>query len=726
MSDHDLIHNTPIDASQIDSPELISEAKPAPNIAGSTPAAPMIGWKRIRFLFKVVEIRLRFILVLVATFVLIGKWDTVKNVWEKWTRPAVAEVRAASDSEYFCPMHPSVVRDSLEPDGSVPKCPICGMPLSLHKKGQHIDLPEGVAARVQLSPERIQMANVSTATVEYRPLIKEIRAVGTVDYDETGRSRIVTRTAGYIEKLYVDKTYTPVSKGEPLAMFYSPDLLGTASDLTLALNRGATDLVESAKQRLKHSGIDDNEIAEIVSVRELLVALAHDDQTAAKQAQQALEKLGMAEAEVNDIKSTRRAPSGIVIRSPVSGHIINKAVVEGASVQAGDMLFDVADLSHVWVEADVFESDIPLLAKGQAVEVTFEGLLNRVFQGQILLVHPHIETATRTNRIRIDLPNPEHELRPGMYASVKVQIPFDQIEPFKNELAAESAGPQSTDDKTLIAFQKTCPVTGLKLGSMGAPVKRVVAKKTVFLCCPNCVEKFDASTADYLAKLAPPPGKGVLTVPERAVIDTGTKKFVYVEREPGQFDGIEVELGPLANGFYPVVKGLRAGDRVASAGAFLIDAETRLNPGAAAAFVGASGGPSGAPKASSTVAPRATKPAEKPAATPPEKPADAEQSAPPVAEKVTALTLAKPSADDLKNLDKLSTADRAAALAQQNCPITENALGSMGVPVKVVLAPGKSAFLCCPGCRDEATKAPQKAMDKLIEIARAVKEQSQK
>jgi membrane fusion protein, copper/silver efflux system len=605
----------------------------------------------------------------------------------------------------------------------VPKCPICGMPLSLHKKGQHIDLPDGVAARVQLSPERIQMANVSTAIVEYRPLIKEIRAVGSVDYDETGRSRIVTRTAGYIEKLYVDKTYTSVGKGEPLAMFYSPDLLGTASDLTLALNRGATDLVESAKQRLKHSGIDDNEIAEIVSVRELLVALAHNDQAAAEQAEQRLEKLDMTEAEINDIKSTRRAPSGIVIRSRVSGHIINKAVVEGASVQAGDMLFEVADLTHVWVEADVYESDIPLLAKGQAVEVTFEGLPNRVFQGQILLVHPHLEMATRTNRIRIDLPNPEHALRPGMYASVKVQIPFDQIEPFKNELAAESAGPQGTDDKSLIAFQKTCPVTGLKLGSMGAPVKRVVAKKTVFLCCPNCVEKFNAATNDYLAKLAPPPGKGVLTVPERAVIDTGTKKLVYVEREPGQFDGIEVELGPLANGYYPVVKGLRAGDRVASAGAFLVDAETRLNPGAGAAFMGNVGMP-GVANSSSAAGPRAAKPSERPAEKPAEKPADAKPSEPPADDKVTALTLDKPSADDLKNLDELPAADRAAALAQQNCPITKAALGSMGVPVKVVLAPGKTAFLCCPGCRKEATEAPQKVIEELTEIARAVKEQS--
>ena len=140
---------------QADSPILLRQE--------AIPIQRLTGWKRIRFLLKVVEIRLRFVLVLAATFVVIGKWDTIKNFWEKWTRPATVEVKKLSDTEYFCPMHPSVVRDGLESDGSVPKCPICGMPLSLHKKGEHVELPEGIAARVQLSPERIQMAGLKTA-----------------------------------------------------------------------------------------------------------------------------------------------------------------------------------------------------------------------------------------------------------------------------------------------------------------------------------------------------------------------------------------------------------------------------------------------------------------------------------------------------------------------------------------------------------------------------------
>jgi membrane fusion protein, copper/silver efflux system len=682
----------------------------------------MTGWKRARFLLKVVEIRLRFVLVLAATFIVIGKWDTIKNFWEKWTRPATFEVKKLADSEYFCPMHPSVVRDGLESDGSVPKCPICGMPLSLHKKGEHVELPEGITARVQLSPERIAMAGVNTAEVAYRPLVKEIRTVGAVDYDESRRSRIVSRAAGFVETLYVDKSYTPVTQGEPLAVIYSPDLSSTAADLALALNRGATDLVESGKERLRRLGIGDNEIEQIVAARQLLAAVNRDDKVQTEQASERLRKLGTTDAEIDEIKSTRRAPSGLVIRSPVSGHIINKAIVKGDRVDVGMTLFDVADLSHAWVEADVYETDIPLLHAGQEVEVTLEGLPNQALHGQILLVHPHVEMATRTNRIRIDLPNPDHALRPGMYATVTVKVPFDEIEPFKSAIAKAQTGPKGTGEKSLIEFQKTCPVTGYKLGSMGTPVKRQVGGKTVFLCCPNCVEKFDAGKDEFLAALAAPPKGVVLTVPELAVIDTGAKKTVYVEHEPGVFDGIEVELGPPSGGFYPVVKGLRAGDRVAARGAFLVDAETRLNPAAGAAYVGASGGPSAVANSSSTVAPRGAKGTEKPA----DKPADTKPSKDREAENPSALILAKPSAKDLKNLDKLSVADRAAALAQQICPITENALGTMGVPVKIELAPGKTAFLCCPGCVDEATKEPQKTIEKLAEVARAVKEQSVK
>ncbi len=149
-------------------------------------------WKKFKLIVQVIEVRLRFIVILAATGLLIGYWDTIANYWEKYTRPAgVAAGQLPADKEFFCPMHPKVIRDRLEPDGSVPKCPICGMPLSLRTKGQAEELPAGVTARVQLSPDRIAMAGIETAEVAYRPMSKQISTVGTVAYDEGRLSRVV-------------------------------------------------------------------------------------------------------------------------------------------------------------------------------------------------------------------------------------------------------------------------------------------------------------------------------------------------------------------------------------------------------------------------------------------------------------------------------------------------------------------------------------------------------
>ncbi len=110
-------------------------------------------------------------------------------------------------------MHPQVVRAGLEPNGEVPKCPICGMPLSLRKKGEAPPLPPGVTGRVQLSPERIQLAGIETSEIAYRPMSRQTITVGNVAYDESRLSRIVSRVGGYVEKLYVDKTYMTVQPG---------------------------------------------------------------------------------------------------------------------------------------------------------------------------------------------------------------------------------------------------------------------------------------------------------------------------------------------------------------------------------------------------------------------------------------------------------------------------------------------------------------------------------
>jgi Cu(I)/Ag(I) efflux system membrane fusion protein len=507
-------------------------------------------WQRTKFLLRAIEVRLRFIALFVAIGLLMAYWRTLENYWDHFTRPSTQAASAARNTEYYCPMHPNVVRPGLEPNGSVPNCPICGMPLSKRTKGEQPTLPPGVTARVQLSPERIQLAGIKTVAAAYLPLKQVVRAVGYVKHDESRLSEITSRVSGYVEKLYVDKPFMEVKAGDPLAEVYSPELYSGIQELLLAQKHGADDLVASSRKRLELLGISATEIDE---------ALFATDRTAR-----------------------------LLIRSPQTGHVVKKNVVEGAAVERGMTLFEIADISRVWIEADVFETELAFLHEGQKLQATVEAFPGREFEGEIALVYPELNIESRTNRVRISLDNPEQLLRPGMYASVTIEAPISESEPFRTRLASLSK-PAGATDEELIAFQKTCPVTGARLGSMGPPLKVKVGEEAVFLCCQACEKPLQENTEQHMAKLAPPPTDAVLAVPEQAVIDTGTSKVVYVEREPGMFEGVEVVLGPRSGGYYPVLAGLSPGDQVAAAGSFLLDAETRLNPNAASAYFGASG-----------------------------------------------------------------------------------------------------------------------------------------
>ena len=589
-------------------------------------------WQKTKLIAEVVEVRLRFILVLVAVGSFIVYWDTIKNYWDKWTRPAAVAVRALpADQEFYCPMHPQVVRSSLEPNGDVPKCPICGMPLSIRKKGEAAPLPPGITGRVQLSPERVQLAGVETLAIGYRPLVQQLTTVGNVTYDESRLSRVVSRVGGYIEKLYVDQTFMKVRQGDPLAEIYSPDLYSAAQELVLATKRGAalSDLAASARQRLK--------------------------------------LLGVSAEEIDGIAASAKADPRLVIRSPRSGYVIAKAVVAGAKVDDGMTLLEVADLSVVWIEADVYEKDLALLRVGQKISATLESI-SESFSGRVALIYPQMDSATRTNRVRFEVENPRGQLRPGMFATVRIAIALGEMEPFRT------------------AIKESAP--------------RVIPTAAAHATAP-------ASATDE-----------VLAVPERAVIDTGSKQIVYVQREPGLFEGVEVELGPRSGEFYAVRKGLRPGDRVVAAGSFLVDAETRLNPAAAATFFGASGGPATRSGSAGASGPTADVheggPAEKKA----EKLDQRTESSLPATGKIAF------SPKELANIAKLPAIDQPLALAQRLCPVTGYPLGSMGVPPKVTLN-GQTVFLCCPGCQRKAAKKPAEMLRKVAQF-KADGEPSQK
>ncbi|MGA2034082.1 MAG: efflux RND transporter periplasmic adaptor subunit [Thermoguttaceae bacterium] len=578
--------------------------------------APLSRRQKFRLVGLVILKRVRFIAVLAGVGVFIGCWDTVMNYWDKWTQPRSAAVhQLAPGHEFYCPMDPQVVRDTYEPNGDVPKCPICGMPLSERKKGGKAKLPAGITARVQLSPERIQLAGIETAPVEYRPMARETRTVGYIAFDESRLSRVVSRVDGYVEKLYVDETFSVVHKGDPLAEIYSPELYSTAQELVLAARPGGTaDLAASAGKKL------------------LL--------------------LGVSQQEIDEIASSGKPSPRLVIRSPQTGYVVEKKIVVGASVEARMTLLEVADLSTVWVEADVYEKDIAFLRPGQDAEATVEAWPNRIFRGKLALIYPQLDVATRTNRVRFALDNGEHQLRPGMFATVCVSAPLETIEPYKSLVRNH---PLSLRERARV---------------------RAVSQ-----------EKENSND---------PPQYEFLTVPERAVVDTGSRKVVYVQREPGLFEGVQVELGPRQGEYYPVLKGLQRGDEVAAAGGFLIDAETRLNPAAASTYFGASGGPQSGEKGISPIS------RDQPSIG--ARPSDASQK----------LDLSPFSAEDLKNIEQLPEADRKLALAQRLCPVTGAALGSMGVPVKITLR-GQTVFLCCKGCVGKAKRSPDEMLKKAAE-----------
>jgi Cu(I)/Ag(I) efflux system membrane fusion protein len=558
-------------------------------------------WWWLKFTLYVKTARLRFIAVLVAVGAVIAYWDTLHAYYDRWTRPATETASTAPGVEFWCPMHPAVIRD--HPD----KCPICGMPLSSRKKGEPGDaepLRPGVISRVQLTPYRVALAGIQTSTVGYMPLKKEIRTVGFVEFDERKLARITARVTGKsrIDKLYVNVTGQMVHAGDALADLYSPELVVTLQNLLDAKASGNPALERMARDRLQLWGIADDQVAAILK--------------------------------------TGKAVTHVTIRAPISGHVIKKYQVEGEYVEEGARLFDVADLSTVWIEAQVYEDELAFLKKGMEVNATTKAFPGRTFTGTVAFVHPHLDAATRTLRVRFDMANAHHDLRPGMYTSVVLEVPVGQLGAFSREPADAWAADMIADN-----LARAWAGSALSFASAGAgPLLRAAEAHAV--------------AAQGL----------VLVVPESAVIDTGSRKIVYRQAEPGIYDGVLVQLGSRCGGFYPVLRGLGPGDKVATAGSFLIDAETRLTSGLGSIYFGASGGPQ-ADKHTSALRPSMT---------------DDEDA------KVTAA------------LAKLNSEDRKRAETQRFCAVqTKNRLGSMGVPVKIMLQ-SRPVFLCCAGCLDNA------------------------
>lgn len=288
---------------------------------------------------------------------------------------------------WTCSMHPQI---RMEHEG---QCPICGMDLI---PAQSPDLDKTPSPQtVTLGPRAAALAQIRTSPVERTQAQTEVRLLGRVDYDETRLRMVTPWTDGRIDKLRVRVTGTTVRKGQVVADLYSPELYAAMRDLIVA-----------GKQSKKLS-------AGMHGSGALAVA-------ALESAREKLRLLGVSEKELKAIESSGKAPKKVSIRSPFSGTVLERNVEEGDYVKSGTALYHIADLSKVWVQIDAYESDLPLLARGNKVLIEIDALPGETLSGEVAFIDPVVDKRTRTTRVRVEVPNPTGALRPGMFAEAVV------------------------------------------------------------------------------------------------------------------------------------------------------------------------------------------------------------------------------------------------------------------------------------------------------------------
>ena len=256
--------------------------------------------------------------------------------------------------------------------------------------------PSGGLSPVVLDGEAARRIGVTYAKVERKALPVFVRSVGTVTYDETRLATVNPKIEGWVEKLHVDFTGAPVRAGQPLMDLYSPALVFAQEELILAVrlsgnaaagraSDNAEELLRSARRRLAYWDIP--------------------------------------EAEIRRIEETGEPLKVLTMTAPATGIVVEKNVVEGDRIMPGMTLYRIADLSRVWVEADIFEKDLASVALGQGALVSFEAFPGRPFTGRVTYVYPTVSPESRTGRIRLELQNANGALKPGMYADITLDVP---------------------------------------------------------------------------------------------------------------------------------------------------------------------------------------------------------------------------------------------------------------------------------------------------------------
>jgi len=420
------------------------------------------------------------------------------------TSDSIATKQKDSDVKWWtCSMHPSVRLPSSDM-----KCPICFMELiPMEESGGAEGIPE------ILFSERAQfLAEVETAAAEHREVTKSVRLVGKIQPDETKLSMITAWVAGRLERLFVDYTGMEVRKDDHLVEIYSPELYSAQHELLSAINGTSESFIRSSKEKLR--------------------------------------RLGLTQQQIEQLEQTGEPTDTLTMYSPTSGVVIAREGTEGMYVKEGSMIYTVADLSTLWLLLDAYESDVEWLYYGQSVEFDTEAYPGEKFVGTLSFISPVLDERSRTVKLRVNVPNQEGRLKPGMFARAVIHaVPGSGGRVIAPELLGKwicPMHPEVIDD--VYGFCTVCEMPLETAASLG----------------------YTSASGQHDLPLA---------IPDTAPLITGKRALVYIEenREDGKYYvGREIELGPHADGYYIVESGLEEGDRVVTKGNFKIDSALQL------------------------------------------------------------------------------------------------------------------------------------------------------
>ncbi|TAJ32401.1 MAG: efflux RND transporter periplasmic adaptor subunit, partial [Nitrospirae bacterium] len=253
-------------------------------------------------------------------------------------------------------------------------------------------------AYAMVAPMKQQLIGVKTEAVEKRPMETVIRAVGRIDYDEQRIARINLRVSGWVENLFVDYTGQVVTKGQALLTLYSPDLVATQDEYLLALRA--------------QNKVNDSPIPEVRQQAEQMVEAARDR----------LQLWTLTDEQITELTRRGKAQTYMTLYSPIRGYVIDKHVFQGMFVQPEITLYTIADLSTVWVNAEIYEHEVPFVQFGQPATVTFASYPGEQFHGRVSYIYPYLNKEARTVKVRLELPNPGILLKPEMYGEVQIKV----------------------------------------------------------------------------------------------------------------------------------------------------------------------------------------------------------------------------------------------------------------------------------------------------------------